>query len=64
MMLPLQIKLPSIPFCAYTDAARRFFQSKCEAALKSSGKYERKVTQQRRQNRLTRVSVKNLTPPP
>lgn len=42
-------------FC--TDAARRFFQTKCEEeALKDKGKYKHKVTQQRRRNRLIRVS--------
>ena len=38
----------------YVDAARRFFQSKCEEALKDKGKYERKVTLQRCRNRLLR----------
>jgi len=41
----------------YTDAARRFFQSKCEEeALKDKGMYERKVTLQRHRNRQLRVS--------
>lgn len=42
----------------YADAARWFFQSKCEeAALNDKGRYERKVTLQRRRNRLLRVST-------
>lgn len=41
-----------------SDSARRFFQSKQEeSALKRTGKYATKVTQQRRRNRITRVSV-------
>ena len=41
----------------YADAARRFFQLKCdEEALKDKGKYGLKVTLQRRRNRILRVS--------
>ncbi len=40
------------------DASRRFFQSKTEEqSLKEKGKYSLKVTQQRRQNRIKRVSI-------
>ena len=38
------------------DAARRFFQSKCEeSALKARGTYDNKVKAQRRRNRLVKV---------
>ncbi len=41
----------------HVDAARRFYQTKVEEAnLKDNGKYETKLVQQRRQNRIKRVS--------
>lgn len=46
-------------YIIYTsDAARRFYQSILEtAALKEKGKYQIKVAQQRRKNRITRVCL-------
>ena len=41
----------------FLDAARRFFQTKCDDRhLKENGKYDAKIVQQRRRNRLNRVS--------
>lgn len=41
----------------YVDTARRFFQSRSEEeSLKEKGKYQHKVDQQRRRNRVLRVS--------
>jgi len=42
--------------CLLPDAARRFYQTISETtALKDKGKYDAKVIQQRRKNRVTRV---------
>jgi len=41
-----------------TAAAKRFYQTKCEEKyLKVNGKYEQKIIDQRRRNRINRVSV-------
>ena len=51
-------KAISLIYGHFIDAARRFFQTTTEvSALKDKGKYGMKVTQQRRRNRITRVSL-------
>ena len=47
----------------FLDAARRFYQSILETnALKDKGKYDFKVTQQRRKNRICRVRFSFVLP--